>query len=248
MRLCVVLPAYNEAANIGLIFDGFRTVLADSYNLDLRIILVDDGSADGTPEKAREAAHGLNLEVLVNERNMGLAETFMRGMMRAAETAKDDGDIIVCMDADNSHLPGQVMRLAREIQEGRDVVIVSRYRPGAVVRGVPLLRRFLSCGMSILFRAAYPIKGVRDYSCGYRGYRAGFLRKALASQGDRLFSHEGFACMLAILLRLHKEGAIFGEIPLVLRYDHKQGASKMNVLRTVFRTFRVLLRERFSRT
>ena len=248
MRLCVVLPAYNEAENIGPIFGGFRTVLADSCKLELRFILVDDGSTDGTPAKAREAAQGLGLEILLNERNRGLAETFRRGMTRAAETATGDGDIIVCMDADNSHLPGQVMRIVGEIREGRDVVIASRYRPGAVIRGVPAVRRFLSWGMSVLFRLAYPIKGVRDYSCGYRGYRAGFLRKALASQGDRLFSREGFACMLAILIRLDKEGAIFGEIPLVLRYDTKQGASKMKVAGTIFRTFRVLLRERFSRT
>ena len=66
-------------------------------------------------------------------------------------------------------------------------------------------------------------------------------------QGERLFSEEGFACMVHILLRLQKEGARFSEIPLALRYDQKIGASKMNVSRTVRQTLGILLRARFSR-
>ena len=101
MRLWAVLPAYNEAKNLGVIFDGFREVQSESRGLDLRIVLVDDGSTDGTPETARAAGEGLNLEVLVNERNLGLAETFMRGLTHAVRLAQDD-DVIVCMDADGS--------------------------------------------------------------------------------------------------------------------------------------------------
>ena len=157
-----------------------------------------------------------------------------------------DDDVLVCMDADNSHLPGLIPRMVQMIREGRDVVIASRYRSGSVVRGVCLWRRWLSRGMSVLFKMIYPIPGVRDYSCGYRAYRAGFLQAAMERRKDRLFAKEGFACMVGILLRLHKEKAIFGEAPMVLRYDRKAGASKMKVGRTVLRTLRVLLRERFS--
>lgn len=246
MRVWIVLPAFNEADNLPSVFDAFRKVARETYNLDLRVILVDDGSTDNTPQVARELAGDINIEILVNERNMGLAETFTRGLVHAAKEAETD-DVIVCMDADNTHLPGQTMHLVREVQEGRDVVVASRYRSGSVLRGVPLSRRFLSRSMSILFRVVYPINGVRDYSCGYRAYRAGFLQKALESQGRRLFATEGFACMVAILLRLHKEDAVFGEIPVVLRYDQKEGASKMKVGRTILQTLGVLLRERFSR-
>jgi dolichol-phosphate mannosyltransferase len=104
----------------------------------------------------------------------------------------------------------------------------------------------LSRGMSILFRLVFPIPGVRDYSCGYRAYRAEFLQKALDHRGTKLFAQEGFACMVAILLRLHKEGAICSEVPLVLRYDQKIGQSKMNVGSTVIKTLHVLIKERFS--
>ena len=247
MRSWIVLPAYNEAQNLPPMFQSFQKVVADSYKLDLRIILVDDGSTDGTPEVARASAAGLPTDVLVNERNLGLAETFKRGLLQAAAAAEDD-DIIICMDADNSHLAGQVQHLIRSIQEGRDVVIASRYREGSVVRGVPFVRQILSYAMSILFRLVYPISGVRDYSCGYRAYRASFLKQAIQSQGGSLFASEGFACMVGILLRLDKAGAVFGEIPLILRYDQKEGMSKMKVGRTIFRTLGVLLRERMAGT
>lgn len=246
MRVWVVLPAYNEAANVPDLMRKFRAVVEDTYNLDLRVLVVDDGSTDQTAEVALREAGGLQVEVLRNEVNRGLAETFMRGMTAAAHRARR-GDIVVCMDADNSHAPGQMLRMVRGIQEGRDVVIASRYQRGAVVKGVPWLRRFLSRGMSLLFRAILPVEGVQDYSCGYRAYRAELLQRALSIQGERLFAQDGFACMVGILLRLAREGAVCGEIPLVLRYDYKVGASKMKVGRTIARTLGVLLRERFGR-
>ena len=150
------------------------------------------------------------------------------------------------MDADNTHLPGLMLRMLNSIREGRDVVIASRYQAGAFIKGVPLHRRLLSWCMSLFFQCVYPIPAVRDYSCGYRAYRAAFLKTALARLGERLFSTEGFACMVGILLKLHKLGAIFGEVPMILRYDQKSGASKMRIGNTIIRTLAVLLRERFS--
>jgi dolichol-phosphate mannosyltransferase len=240
-----VLPAYNESKSIPLILDQLKLLVDDTYNLDLRVILIDDGSSDNTAEVASQRSWQLPIEVIRNETNLGLAETFMRGMTEAANRAKE-GDIVVCMDADNSHIPGQIMRMLRNIREGRDVVIASRYQHGAVVKGVPLSRRFLSRAMSLLFRLVYPIKGVRDYSCGYRAYKAEFLQKILADYSQHLFAKEGFACMVGILLRMAKVGAICGEVPIILRYDQKAGASKMKVGVTIMRTLLVLMRERFG--
>lgn len=246
MRVLMVLPAYNEANNLPAIFEGLRELVRDTYNLTLEVIVVDDGSTDQTVSVAKAQAEELPVVVLENGQNRGLAATFMRGLVAAIERARDE-DVIVCMDADNTHLPGQMSRMLRDIREGRDVVIASRYRLGAVIRGLSWWRRAMSRCMSILFQIVFPIPGVRDYSCGYRAYRAAFLKKAMANRGASLFSQEGFACMVAILLHLHKEGAICSETPLVLRYDQKIGTSKMKVGRTVALTLGVLLRERFSK-
>ncbi len=245
MKIFVVLPAYNEAENIAPIFEGLRRIARDTYNLELAVVLVDDGSTDDTVEVASRSGNGLALEILRNESNLGLAATFIRGLEHATRSAGED-DIVVCMDADNTHVPGSVLSMMRNIAEGRDVVIASRYQPGSVTRGVPPVRRVLSRGMSLLFRTAFPIPGVRDYSCGYRAYRASILKQLFDREGDVLLASDGFSCMVRILLKLHKQGAICGEVPMVLRYDEKAGASKMAVGRTVVRTLAVLLSERFS--
>jgi dolichol-phosphate mannosyltransferase len=246
VRVWIVLPAYNEADNLPALLGRFRELAEEAYRLDVRVLVVDDGSTDNTAEVALREARSLPVEVVQNGANRGLAETFMRGMTEAARRA-NPGEIVVCMDADNSHVPGQILRMIREIQEGRDVVIASRYRAGAAVKGVPWFRRFLSRAMSMLFRIVFPISGVRDYSCGYRAYRAEFLQRALEEQGERLFAQDGFACMVGILLHLARADAVFGEVPLVLRYDQKIGESKMKIGQTVIRTLRLLVRERFGR-
>jgi dolichol-phosphate mannosyltransferase len=151
------------------------------------------------------------------------------------------------MDADDTHAPGLILRMVRMITEGHDVVIASRYRPGARTVGVPWPRRLLSRAGSLLFRVFLPIDGVRDFTCGYRAYRAEVIQRALAEHGARLVDQDGFQCMVDLLLKLRGRGLVFGEVPVVLRYDLKQGASKMKVARTAASTLALLVRRRLSR-
>jgi dolichol-phosphate mannosyltransferase len=113
-----------------------------------------------------------------------------------------DDDIVITMDADETHLPGVIPRMLQMIHEGRDVVIASRYQPGACVAGV-----------------SFPTRGLRDLTCGYRAYRASLLRGAVASYGDNFVATGGFECMVDLLLTLRSMGVVFGEAPIVLGYD-----------------------------
>jgi dolichol-phosphate mannosyltransferase len=92
------------------------------------------------------------------------------------------------------------------------------------------------------------VKGIRDYSCGFRAYRATTLRAAYAHYGDKGFvTEQGFACMVEILLQLNRLGGVrFAEVPFILRYDLKPTPTKMNVLRTIQDTLRLALRHRFG--
>jgi dolichol-phosphate mannosyltransferase len=241
-RVWLVLPAYDEAKNIPSLFAAVAEA-ADRVPGGLTVVLVDDGSTDGTAEVARSAGAALDLRLLENEVNRGLGATFARGMTAAAEWA-DPEDVIVSMDADDSHLPAQIPEMLAALAAGKDVVVASRYRRGARVHGVSWHRRGLSLGMSMLFRAVCPVRGVRDYSCGYRAYRAGLIQAALACDGEGLFDTTGFGCLVALLLRLDAHGARCVEVPVVLRYDRKRGPSKMAVLPTVAHTLSVLVRAR----
>lgn len=241
----VVLPAYNEARTLPSLLEAIDESMFEA-DLVYRIVLVDDGSDDGTSDIAAEAAERLPLVLERHPENLGLGLTLRDGLVVAARLA-DPKDLVVTMDADNSHSPELILRMVRLAREGHDVVIASRYRPGSRVRGVPLLRRVLSYWGSWLLRILFPTPGVRDYTCGYRAYRAALLQRVIETRGEAFFDQEGFQCMVDILLKLRRDpDLIFGEVPLVLRYDLKEGASKMKVARTLSNTLALILRRRFG--
>jgi dolichol-phosphate mannosyltransferase len=243
--IAVVLPAYNEADALPPLLKRLHSVSVGHFGSSLCVIVVDDGSSDGTAEAARGAVPGLDVRVVAHASNRGLNEAIRTGLLAALEQVGDD-DIVVTMDADDTHAPGLISRMTMLIEEGNDVVVASRYAPGGRVLGVPLSRRVLSRGASLLFRMVHPVRGVRDYTCGYRAYRAGLLREAFARWGDEFVSAPGFSCMVDILLKLHRLQAVVTEAPLVLRYDRKPGKSKMNVGRTMKQTVSLLARRRLG--
>jgi dolichol-phosphate mannosyltransferase len=240
----VVLPAYNEADGLPRLLARLRDVSVGHFGASLAVIVVDDGSTDGTAERARQT-DGLAVRVVAHDRNRGLAEAIRSGLVAAMEQGADD-DVIVTMDADDTHAPGLISRMTMLIEEGNDVVIASRFAPGGRTVGVPWTRLVLSRGASLLFRLVHPMRGVRDYTCGYRAYRVGLLREAFARWGQDFISEAGFTCMVDILLKLHRLGAVVTEAPLVLRYERKSGKSKMDVGRTTRETLSLLVRRRFG--
>ncbi len=244
-RVTIVLPAYNEEQNLGLLLDGIAEAMAEE-GFDYRVIVVDDGSRDSTLAIAQTRAERMPIRVERHEVNQGLGPTIGDGL-RAAAAECSDRDVVVAMDADNTHCPGLIGSMVRRIREGNDVVVASRYQPGARVLGVPPLRRLFSWGAGLLFRVAFPIPNVKDYTCGFRAYRGAILRQAFDRHGEQFVSEAGFQCMVDILLKLHKLRAICCEVPMVLRYDRKGGASKMRVGMTILRTLGLLLRRRFGR-
>lgn len=244
-RILVVLPAYNEVLNLRPLLAEWAMVV-EHMRCEWQVYAVDDGSTDGTGQLLAQLVEEYPLTVVTHEVNRGLGQTLRDGLEAAVAQASDD-DIIITMDADNTHPP----TLAREMcgrlnRRDVDVVIASRYRRGAQITGLSGMRRFTSAGAAALFRIVYPVRNVRDYTCGYRAFRAGTLKRAFAAYGDAFCRERSFACTVEVLLQLAKTGARFAEVPLALRYDAREGESKMNVLRTIRRTLGVLVAHRFG--
>jgi hypothetical protein len=116
------------------------------------------------------------------------------------------------------------------------------FRKGSVVQGVPFLRQMMSWGCFLSMKLLLPYRNVRDYSTGFRAYSSAMLGRLISNSGEKIIQESSFACMLELLLRLRWLGARVEEIPYTLRYDLKEGVSKMRVWRTIKRYFGVVSR------
>lgn len=243
----LLLPAFNEATQVGALLEGLRTALAGS-GLECSVVLVDDGSTDGTAATAAHAADAcaLRLKVLQHAGNQGLAAALRTGLDQLLPGAQAD-DVVITMDADNTHPPEVMLPMAARIASGADIVVASRYRRGSRVIGVPFRRQILSHAASAAFQLLFPLRGARDYTCGYRAFRAGLLQRMRERHGEALISERGFSCMADLLLKARAFSPVLEEVPFVLRYDLKRGGSKMNVGRTVLDSLALLAKRRFGR-
>lgn len=239
VKLIVILPAYNEEESLPSLLKRWDLII-NEYNLNAHIILINDGSVDNTPNIAKEFKSNYPIKVVDVYPNKGLANAIREGFQQALQVAKEQ-DIITLMDADDTHNPGLIIRMINTIHEGADIVIASRYRDGSRIYGLSGIRKFLSWGSSILFRMFVSIKGVRDYTCGYRAYRALLLKKAMTYYNDKFIEQKGFAAMSEILIKLKPFHPIVIEVPFILRYDHKKGASKMKVFQLILQTLKMLI-------
>jgi len=230
-HIVVMLPVYNEEARLERLLDRVRDALTGRV---YRIVAVDDGSRDASAAILARRAADLPITTVTHPVNRGLAQTLLDGLRWTAEHCGND-DVVVTMDADDTHDPAYIAPLLEQIDAGADVAIASRFRPGSAVVGVPLHRRLFSYGVFALLRVFMPIHGVRDYACGYRAMRARLIREAVRRYGDRLLELRqwGFICTAELLWKLHRLGACCREVPFVLRYDYKEGVGHMPAGRTI---------------
>lgn len=237
----VVLPAYNEAVSL----PPLLARLAALRQPDLLVWVVDDGSKDATADVAAGGAPGLTVRVVPHAVNMGLGQAVQSGLQAVLEVAGDD-DIVVVMDADDTHDPQLIAPLRQAIDAGADVAICSRYVAGGSDATAPRFRRLLSRGAAMLFRRVLRVPGIHDFTSGYRAYRVDLLRRAAKHWGERLVEEQGFACMVELLLKLRHCQPVIAEVPLVLRYDRKRGDSKLRLRRTVGQYVKLLMRDRLA--
>lgn len=223
--ICVILPAYNEEKSLDNLLSKIDKTLK---RYDYRIIVVNDGSKDKTREKLEFYQTQMPIEVINHKINRGLGETSRDMFERAAELCNPD-DIIIRMDCDDTHEPKYMLDMLKKIDEGYDVVIASRFQPGGGQHGLNGYRKFISRCANVFMKVFFPIKGVWEYSCGYRAYRASIIQDVLKIYGNDFISLKGlgFTCTLEKLVVLRNIKARFAEVPFELHYEQKLSTSKM---------------------
>lgn len=223
----VLLPAFNEEAAVAPILEKTERVM-EERGARYEVVVVDDGSHDGTPDRLEELRDRYPVRVLTHRFNRGLGETIRDGFEFVAEVA-DPSDVVVRMDCDDTHDPRYIPSMLEKIDDGFEVVIASRYAPGGDEIGLDWYRTSISRIANLLFKAVFPIRGVREYTCGFRAYRVGLVQDALEIFGNKFIDLKGlgFTCTLEKLIKFRMMGARITEVPFTLRYDQKLSSSKV---------------------
>jgi len=237
----ILLPAYNEGKALEPLLKRIKTEM-ESHSFDYQVIAYNDGSTDNTLDILKQNKYGIPLKIIGKDQNEGLGFAFFSLIREVLKLSFNEEDIAIVLDSDNTHNPEHIYQMVNKIRDGFDVAIASRYLGDSRIIGVTKLRQILSIGASWMMRILFPIKGVKDYTCGYRAYSLECLRNAHEKFKDRLIEEKGFACMAELLIKLRSMDILAVEVPLILRYDQKEGESKMEVIKTIKRTLLMLLR------
>jgi dolichol-phosphate mannosyltransferase len=215
VRTLVVLPTYQEAENINDVLERIRAAAPA-----VEVLVVDDGSPDGTADLAEVAGKELGqVDVLRRPRKSGLGSAYRDGFAIGLEQGVD---VLVEMDADLSHDPGALPSLLAAVEGGADLVVGSRYVPGGSIPNWTWHRRALSRWGN---RYAAMVLGlrVRDATSGYRAYRASALRR-LDLDAVRA---DGYGFQIEMAYAVSRTGGTIREVAISFT-DRVRGTSKMS--------------------
>jgi dolichol-phosphate mannosyltransferase len=216
MRATICLPTYNERENLEPMVQALGEVLRPGD----RILVIDDGSPDGTGAVAdRIAAEVEHVDVLHRARKEGLGPAYLAGFDHVLAT---DAELVLEMDCDFSHDPLDVPRLIAAAEDGADVVLGSRYVPGGAIPNWGAIRRLVSASGNVYARV---ILGgdVHDLTGGFKCFRRAVLERI-----DLAAIHsKGYAFQIETTYRARRAGFRIVEVPISFS-DRTEGHSKMS--------------------
>jgi dolichol-phosphate mannosyltransferase len=216
----LILPTYNEAENIEAIVLAAGEALGCAPCEEYCVLVVDDGSPDGTGEIAdRLATEHPWVQVLHRTAKEGIGPAYLAGFRHALGNG---AAYVLEMDCDCSHDPADLPRLLQAIADGADLALGSRYVPGGGVSDWGLLRRLVSRGGSAYARLVLGLH-VRDLTGGFKCFRREVLE---AIHFDSVRS-QGYAFQVELTYRAVGAGFHIVEVPIVFR-DRQHGQSKMS--------------------
>lgn len=231
MIIALVLPAFNEEGNLGPLVREVDDVLRNNTAPGSNIIIVNDGSTDGTAAELTTLQREYStVDVVTHPVNRGLAAALKTGIARACEK---QCDAAVFMDSDLSHRPSDMPAMVAALANGADVVLGSRFVPGGGMLGVPLWRVLISRAGNTFGRIVLGVP-FRDLTTGYRAVRCSVLQAITLGE-------DGFTIQLESVVRAYAAGYRVVEVPIVLS-TRRHGTSHMNYSVALFKDYWRLLR------
>jgi len=216
MRATICLPTYNERENLERMIGALERVLREGD----RVLVIDDGSPDGTGALADALARRLPwVAVLHRTAKEGLGPAYLAGFRRALS---DGSELVLEMDCDFSHDPGDVPRLVAAAEAGADLVLGSRYVPGGSIPNWGLVRRLISRGGNV-YAQLFLQSRIRDLTGGFKCFR----RRVLESIPLDEIDSKGYAFQIETTYRVERAGFRVVEVPIAFT-DREEGTSKMS--------------------
>ena len=216
MNALIIIPTYNENQNINILIDKIREL---ESSIDLEILIIDDGSPDGTAKSVEKIQNNDSKLHLINrKKKLGLGSAYCLGFNWAI---KNNFDFIIQMDADLSHNPNDILRLLDKISNN-DLIIGSRYKTGVNVVNWPLRRLILSYLANVYARFITGLK-VYDLTSGFKCIKTDVLRNINI---DKIKS-EGYSFQIEVNCLCYNKNYKISEVPIIF-YDRTIGQSKMS--------------------
>jgi dolichyl-phosphate beta-glucosyltransferase len=231
-QLSIVVPCYNEEQRLPRTIEQIELYLAGK-GLSYELILVDDGSTDGTRQvmdSAAERSRSVRLEALPHNRGKGRALAEGVAAARGAEILVTDADLSTPID--------ELDKLRAELSKGAGVAIASRALPGSRVEvSQPIYRVLMGKAFNLLVQAVL-LPGIWDTQCGFKLFRADVAHDVFAA-----LTTDGFGYDPEVLYRAKKRGVKIAEVPVVWR---NSAPTKVNPIKSSLDMFRHVLRIRFT--
>jgi len=213
-KVVVLIPTYNESANLSRIVSRLREAVREAD-----VLVMDDNSPDGTGVLADElAAQDAQVRVLHRKTKEGLGAAYLAGFAWALQRGYD---VLVEMDADGSHQPEQLPSLLTALADA-DVVLGSRWVPGGLVVNWPIHRKALSIGGNVFSRMLLGMR-IGDATGGFRAYRA----SALLALDLHEVASQGYCFQVDLTWRATRAGLRVIEVPITF-IERTMGDSKMS--------------------
>ena len=212
----IIIPTYNEKENVERMIDTVISLVKEFH-----VLFVDDNSPDGTADLIEKAIKKNPGRVFIEKRagKLGLGTAYIHGFKWSMEK---DYDFVFEMDCDFSHNPEDLLRLHKELEQGCDLVIGSRYCKGGKVKNWPLKRILMSYFASVYVRLILLIS-IKDTTAGFKGYRLEVLKKINLDA----VTFKGYAFQICMKYAVLRHGYKAKEIPITF-VDRVHGDSKMS--------------------
>lgn len=244
--LYLITPVLNEVLNMPDLTDTWAGL--DDYfpDYNLKFILIDDGSDDGTGELATKLSEekSIDFTLITHEANEGPGYAFGSGFEFLYNKLKLD-DIVVTIEGDNTcRVDTLVKMIGRIIREDEDVAFASPLSYGGKVLNTKFHRRLTGHAASALTKIVLNISGIHTFSSFFRAYKSEVIVSLQKHYGPRILEFSGFECMIELLKKIVNLEYSITEVPMILDTSLRKGKSKLKVTKTVFRYFKLFYRSR----